>query len=429
MSMIDIKLIRDSPDLVKKNIKKKFQDEKLPLVDKIKKKDEDWRKLKSQADKLRHDRNKVSIEISKAKKEGKSTTALMKQARSIPDQIAKIEINSKKLQLEIFESMLQIPNMMHDSVPKGKTAEDNPVLRKSGKPKKPKFEIKNHADLIEDLKLADFEAGRKNSGGGFNYLLGDMALLDLALQRYGLDFVMKKGFTPVIPPMLLNHDTLQKVLNGLEDFEEVVFKIENEDLHLIGTAEHPLASMHKNKILLKRDLPIKLCAVTPCFRKEIGSHGVDTKGLYRMHQFNKVEQVIFCTAEESAKFLEEMQSITEEFIKSLEIPFQVVEICSGDLGAKFAKQYDIEAWFPRQKAYGEITSAGTCTDYQARALNTKYIEGTEKKYPHILNNTMIATSRAMVMILENFQNKDGSVDIPKVLQPYMNGKKKIEKNK
>ena len=224
---------------------------------------------------------------------------------------------------------------------------------------------------------------------------------------------------------MLNHETLLGALNGLEDFEQVVYKIDKENLYLIGTAEHTLVSLFKDKILNEKNLPIKLFAVTPCFRKEIGSRGVDTKGLYRMHQFNKVEQVVFCKSEDSYKFLEVMQSITEEFFQSLEIPYQVIEICSGDLGAKFAKQYDIEAWFPRQDKYCEVTSAGSCTDFQSRALNTKIESKGERKYPHVLNNTMIATSRAMVAILENFQNKDGTIDIPKVLQPYMGDKKKI----
>lgn len=427
--MIDIKLIRENPKLVKDNIKKKFQKEKLPLVGKVRKLDGEWRKLRYKADGLRGQRNKISEEINRAKKQKKDVSVLIKNAKEIPGKIEKIESKTKKLQEEIREIMLKIPNIMHPKVPIGKTDKDNVEIRKWGKPTKLGFEPKNHAELIEAMGYADFDAGRSNSGQGFNYLLGDIAQLDHALQRYGMDFMIKKGFIPVVPPMLLKFETLLGALNGLRDFEDVVYKVDKKDLYLIGTAEHSLVSMLKNKVINKKNLPIKFGALTPCFRKEIGSHGVDTKGLFRMHQFNKVEQVVFTTPENSPKMLEEMQKITEEFFKSLKLPFRVVELCSGDLGDKFTRQYDIEAWFPRQKAYREITSAGNCTDFQARALNIKYNEKGEKKYIHVLNNTMIATSRAMVAIIENFQQKDGSIKIPKVLQKYMNGKKKIEMKK
>ena len=427
--MIDINLIRENTELVKNNIKKKFQDEKLVIVDEVKKLDKKWRKLRYDEDALRSERNKISKQISELKKQNKKSSVELKKAKKIPEDIEKIQIKRRKLEKEINYLMMSIPNIMHESVPKGRGEKDNPVLRKWGKVSKKNFKVISHSELAEKLNIADFDAGRSNTGQGFNYLIGDLAELDHALQRYGLDFLKKKGFIPIVPPMMLNYETLLGALNGLEDFEEVVYKVDKEDLYLIGTAEHALVSIFKNKILNKKDLPVKLCALTACFRKEIGSHGVDTKGLYRMHQFNKVEQVVFAKPEDSFKILEEMQKITEEFFKSLEVPYQVIEICSGDLGSKFAKQYDIEAWFPRQNKYGEVTSAGTCTDFQARALNIKFDNKGEKKYVHILNNTMIATSRAMVAILENFQNKDGSVDIPKVLQPYMIGKKKIELKK
>ncbi len=423
--MIDIKLVRENPKLVKDNIKKKFQKEKLPLVDKVKKFDEEWRKLKYKGDALRSERNKISQEINQAKKQKKDVKILIKKAKEIPDKIKKLEDRGNKLEAEIKEIMLKIPNLMHPKVPIGKTDKDNVEIRKYGKPRKFDFKVKNHVELIESLNMGDFDAGRSNSGQGFNYLLNDVAQLDYALQRYGMDFAMKKGFIPVVPPMLLNFKTLLGALNGLQDFEEVVYKLDKEDLYLIGTAEHTLVSMSKNKVLNKKNLPLKVCALTPCFRKEIGSHGVDTKGLFRMHQFNKVEQVVFTTPKNSSKILEEMQKITEEFFKTLKIPYRVVELCSGDLGDKFTRQYDIEFWSPRQKAYKEITSAGNCTDFQARALNIKYLEKGERKYVHVLNNTMIATSRAMVAILENHQQKDGSITIPKVLQKYMHNKKKI----
>lgn len=425
--MIDIKLIRENPELVKENIKKKFQTEKLFLVDDVKRLDKDWRGLKYKLDKLKAERNKVSKEINQTKKlkDEKKAKVLINKAKEIPEKIEKIEKRERRLFYEINKIMLQIPNIISDRVPSGRDEKDNPEIRKWGKIEKKNFEIMNHGELAEKLGIADFNAGRNNSGQGFNYLIGDLALLDHALQRYGFDFLMERGFTPVIPPMLLNFETLLGALNGLEDFEEVVYKIDKENLYLIGTAEHALVSLNKNKILNRKDFPIKLCAVTPCFRKEIGSRGVDTKGLFRMHQFNKVEQVVITNPEDSHKLLEEMQKITEEFFKSLKIPYRVIEICSGDLGAKFARQYDIEAWFPRQNKYAEVTSAGSTTDFQARALNIKYLDKSEKKYPHLLNNTMVATSRVMVAIMENNQQKDGSIIIPKVLIPYMNGKKKI----
>lgn len=423
--MIDIKVIRETPELVKENIKKKFQNEKLKIFDDLLKIDREWRELKSEGDSLRAKRNTISKEISELKKSGISSSAKMKEAQKIPLQLEEIENNSKLLEEKRDSLLSQLPNIMHESVPIGKDASENKEIKKWGNIPKQNFEIKNHAELIENMGMADFEAGRSNSGEGFNYIMGDIALLDHALQRYGVDFLLKRGFTLVVPPMMLNFETLLGALNGLKDFEEVVYKIDKENLYMIGTAEHALVSLKKNKILRKEELPLKLCALTACFRKEIGSHGVDTKGLFRMHQFNKVEQVVYSLPESSYEILEEMQKITEDFFQSLGIPYRVIELCSGDLGAKFTKQYDIEAWFPRQKAYREVTSAGNCTDFQARALNIKYYDKEEKKYTHILNNTMVATSRAMVAILENYQQKDGSVEVPKVLQPYMFGKKKI----
>ncbi len=421
--MIDIRFLREHPDLVRENAEKRYKD--TATIDAILKKDSEWRKLKGEADSLRAERNKLSKEVADLKKAGKSADVVLKRAQEVPDQIAKKEEVMKKLEQDIDALLLTVPNMLHPSVPLGKDSDDNKELRKWGKVTKPAFELKNHAELIEKMGFADFEAGRNNAGEGFNYLLGDMALLDHALQRYGIDFILKKGFTLVVPPMMLNFETLLGALNGLKDFEEVVYKIEKEDLYMIGTAEHTLVSLYRNRTINKKDLPLKLCALTPCFRKEIGSHGVDTKGLYRMHQFNKVEQVVYSAPEESFKVLEEMQEITEEFFKSLKIPYRVIEICSGDLSPKFAKQYDIEAWFPRQNKYGEVTSAGNCTDFQSRALNIKYYDKDQKVHPHLLNNTMVATSRALVAILENYQNKDGSVKIPDALLPYMFGKKRI----
>ena len=420
--MLDINLIRSNPKFIQDNISRRIKYD-ISKVDGLLKLDDKWRELKGKSDSLRHERNKLTLEITKLSKEKKDITSLVKKARGIPDEIKNTEEEMDLLRTKINSILFYLPNLLHKSVPNGSDASQNKTLRKVGKISKLKFDLKNHSELVENLGLADFEQGRKVSGQGFNYIQGDLALLDLALQRFGIEFLLKKKFIPVIPPMMLNKETLKGVVD-MESFSEVIYKIENEDLHMIGTAEHSLVSMMKDKTIT--DLPLRVCAVTPCFRKEIGAHGVDTKGLFRMHQFNKVEQVVFCKPEDSFKILEDMQSITESFFKKLGIPFRVIEICSGDLGGKFAKQYDIEAWFPRQKAYKEVTSAGNCTDYQARRLNIKYLnDKKERQFVHILNNTMVATSRAMVAILENYQKKDGTIKVPTVLVSYMNGRKII----
>jgi seryl-tRNA synthetase len=420
--MLDLNYIRSYPDLVKENLKKRFKTEQIKWVDDILKFDKEWRALKQESDNFRQRRNTISEEINKAKKAGKNVDKLVKEAAEIPARIKIVEDDMAKAQEKVQYYLLRIPNILHPSVPIGNDAKDNVEIKKWGRPKKFDFELKNHVEWAEQLGLADFEQGTVVAGKGFNYLKGKLALLDLALQQYGLKFITKQGFTPIIPPMMLNRETLGGAVD-LSAFEEVIYKVENENLYMIGTAEHSLVTSKKNKMFAEKELPYKICAVTPCFRKEIGGHGVDMKGLFRMHQFNKVEQVAFTKPENSFDTLEEMQKITEEFFKSLEIPFRVIEICSGDLGGKFAKQYDIEAWFPRQNAYREVTSAGSCTDYQARRLNIAYKTPEGKKYVHILNNTMVATSRAIVAILENFQNKDGSVTVPKVLQKYTGFKK------
>lgn len=416
--MLDLKYILENPQLVKDNLKKRFKTDKIWMVDELLENYASWKNLKQQADELRHKRNTLSLEINKAKKENKDTATLLKEASAIPNKIKELEEDIHILNGEMNKKLFEIPNILHPSVPIGKDASENQEIKKVGKPKKFSFPLLSHVELAEKLRVADFEAGRDVTGQGFNYLLSELALLDLALQRYGMDFLLKRKFTPIIPPLMLNKETLSGAVD-LQAFEEVVYKLENENLYLIGTAEHTLVSMMKNKTFDKKELPKKFCAVTPCFRKEIGAHGVDTKGLFRMHQFNKVEQVVFSTKENSFKLLEEMQKITEDFFTSLEIPFRVIELCSGDLGGKFAKQYDIEAWFPRQNEYKEVTSAGNCTDYQARRLNIRYTDKGNKEYVHVLNNTMVATSRAMVALLENFQKKDGSVEMPKVLQKYL----------
>jgi len=415
--MLDINLVREKPELIKKNLEKRNQKEKIVLLNELISLDKKYLEVLKKIEFLRHERNIISEKINSLKKQNKDANLEIKRARELPKEINLLEEENKIKKEKINEYLFNLPNILHEKVPYGKTAEDNKVIKKVGKVSKSKFELLNHVDLAEKLDLADFDQGREVSGHGFNYLKNELAILDLALQRYGVDFLLKNKFKLIVPPMMLRKEALAGAVD-LNQFNDTIYKIENHDLYIIGTAEHSLVNLFKNKLLNKKDLPIKICAVTPCFRREIGAHGVDTKGLFRMHQFNKVEQVVFTTKDDSYKILEEMQKITEQFFKSLKIPFRVIEICSGDLGNKFAKQYDIEAWFPRQNTYKEVTSAGTCAEYQARRLNIKYKDKEEKYYCHILNNTMVATSRAMVAILENFQQKNNDIKIPKVLHRY-----------
>jgi seryl-tRNA synthetase len=423
--MIDINLIRNSPNIVKKNIKKKFQNEKLPLVDEIQEKDKAWRILKQQIDKLRHERNKISQQINQKKKKKKSPSELLKKAKAIPKKIAKAESDAKKLQIQIREALLKIPNIIHKSVPIGKSEKDNVEKEKIGKPPSFKFPIKNHAELAESLDIADFDISAKTSGTGFYFLKGDLALLNQALISYARDFMTEKGYTYIEPPLMIREDILNGVYSN-EEIEQMAYKVEDEDLYLIATSEHPLIGMFINKTLNHKQLPIKITGYSMCFRKEIGSHGIDEKGLYRTHQFNKQEMIVICKPEESYKYYDELLSLSKQLFKKLKIPIRELESCSADLADLKAKGADLEAWSPRQKKYFELTSVTNMEEAQARRLNIKFIdEKNNKRHAHTLNNTAMATSRALVTILENFQQKDGSIKIPEVLQKYMNNKKKI----
>jgi len=425
--MIDIRLIRETPETVRKNIEKKHQHEKLHLVDKIRKKDIEWRNQKQRVDKLRHDRNIISKEISKAKKEKKPSTILMKKAKLIPKKIEEIEAKASNLQKQIKEMLLQIPNIVHESVPHGKSAEDNEEKEVIGKPTEKKFKVKNHAELGEELGLLDFDSSAKISGNGFYVLKGQLALLNQALISYARDFMVSKGYEYIEPPLMIKKEILSGVFSKAE-IEQMSYKIEGEDLYLIATSEHPVIGMYINKVLKKEELPIKLTAYSMCFRKEIGSHGVDEKGLFRTHQFNKQEMVVICKPEDSYKYYDELLSLSKQLFKNLGIPIRELESSAGDLADLKAKGADLEAWSPRQKKYFEVTSVTNMEEAQARRLNIRYTdEKNQKRFVHTLNNTAIATSRALVAIMENYQNADGTIDIPEVLQKYMNGKKKIEK--
>jgi seryl-tRNA synthetase len=426
--MLDIKFIRENPEKVKENIKKKFQDEKVKKVDELVTKDKEYRSLLQESEKLRSERNTITEEINRLKKEKKDTSNLIEQAKNIPNKIKEIEETQNRLKQEIKTLLYEIPNMIHSSVPIGKNDKENVEREVIGKPKKFDFEVKSHVEIAENLGIVDFDTSAKTSGNGFYYLKGDLALINMALVNYARDYMVKQGYEYIEPPLMIRQEILTGVYSHSE-IDAMAYKIENEDLYLIATSEHPLIGMFINRIINKEDLPIKLTGFSACFRKEIGSHGIDEKGLYRTHQFNKQEMVVICEPEDSYRLYDEMLKHSKAVFKGLGLPIRELECCSGDLADLKAKSCDLEAWSPRKNEYFEITSLTNMEEAQARRLNIKITDGKEKYFAHTLNNTVIATSRAMVAILENYQNKDGSVTIPKALVPYMGGKTKIEAKK
>lgn len=427
-TMLDIALFRENPQAIKDNLNKRFQKEKIPLVDEVVKLDEEWKKLKKQVDDLRAKRNKLSQEINQAKKEGKDPGPILEKVKAIPFLIDKKEEKSALLRKKMVERMLRIPNQVLTSAPVGKDASQNVVRSTHGRATKKNFAVLSHVELCEQLGIADFEKSAEVAGKGFYYLKGDLVLLNQALLRFALDFMVKKGFLPIEPPLMTRRDIVDSCVD-MTFFEEIIYKVEDEDQYLISTSEHPLLGLYLNETLEETALPVRLCGISPCFRKEIGAHGIDEKGLFRTHQFFKVEQVVVCAPEESEKRYGELLQNSIALFTALGIPTRVVESCTGDLGELKAKGADVEAWSPRKQDYIEVCSVSNMTDAQARRLGIRVRKGKDKYVPHTLNNTAIATSRAMVAILENYQNKDGTVTIPQALVPYMNGKKKIEKRK
>ncbi len=423
--MLDIKFIRENPDLVKENIKKRFQTKLLGELDELLNADKEYRKLLKDVEDLRHSRNIISKEINKLKKKGEDIKAMVKRARDIPDRIKKAEEKLEKAKAKIKNILPKIPNMIATDVPLGKDESENKVIKKWGKIRKFTFPIRNHVELMEMNGWADFDASAKTSGSGFYFLKGELALLNQALIRFAIDFMVKRGYKYIEPPLMLKKNVLAAALD-VEEFKKTIYDIKGEDLSLIGTSEYSLLGMLTGRAIPEQELPLKLVAYSMCFRKEIGSHGINEKGLWRTHQFNKVEHFVFCAPEESHKFYLEMRKNAEDIYQALEIPYRLLEICSGDLSTWKHKSEDIEAYRPTIKDYGEVGSLTNCTTYQAQDLGIKIIKknGT-REVLHTLNNTALATSRAMVAILENNQNDDGSVTIPKVLVPYMNGVKKI----
>ena len=425
--MLDLKFIRENSEIVKENIKKKFQNEKIHLVNELISKYNNWKILKARLDNLRAERNKLSENINKLKKENKDINNLLKKAKEIPELLKDLEEKEIKLHSRINEIHLQIPNIIHSSVPIGKDSSQNKILRKNGKIPKFNFKPKTHVELIESLNLGDFDASARVSGKGFYYLKNELALLNQALIRFAIDFMKKKKYVYIETPLMLNEKAIYASMDK-KAIENSVYSIKDEDLNLIGTSEQSLLAMHSDQIIPESELPKKYFSYSMCFRKEIGAHGINEKGLWRTHQFNKIEQFIFCKPKDSYKYYDELLKNSEEIVKKLKLPYRVLEMCSGDLADWKAKSADIEIFRPTLKEYGEIMSLSNCTDYQARKLNIKVLKKDgSREILHTLNNTALATSRIMVGILENYQQKDGSVKIPAVLQKYMFGVKRIAK--
>jgi seryl-tRNA synthetase len=422
--MLDIKLFRENAELIKANLKKKFQEDRIAYVDEIVEKDIKTRELMKESETLRHKRNTISEQISQLKKEKKNADTLLAEAKDIPKRIVDIEAELEVLKERVKTLQMLVPNIIHESVPIGKDSTGNVEVEKIGLPKKFDFPVKSHVEIAEELDIADFEGSARTSGNGFFFLKNDLAILNMALINFARDYMVKQGYNYIEPPLMISGNVLNGVYSHAE-IEQMSYKIEGEDLFLIATSEHALIGWFINRTIEESELPIKLTGYSMCFRKEIGSHGIDQKGLYRTHQFNKQEMIVICRPEDSYNFYNEMLNHSKEIFKELGIPVRILECCSGDLGDLKAKSADLEAWSPRKNEYFEVCSCSNLTDAQSRRLNIK-AQGKDGKYlVHTLNNTVIATSRAMVAILENFQNKDGTVDIPKVLWPYMGGKKKI----
>ncbi len=428
--MIDLKLIRENADLVKENIKKKFQDEKLPLVDEVKKLDEDARKMQVEGDNLKAEKNRLSKEIGNLMREGKKDEAekTKKEIAEMSEKITKIDEELPEIQNKVKEIMLKIPQIMDDSVPIGKDDSENVEVQRFGDPVVPKYEVPHHADIILNVGGMDKEAAGRTSGEGFYFLLGDIARLHEAMLAYARDFMIDAGFTYAIPPFMIHSDVVTGVMS-FPEMEAMMYKIENEDLYLIGTSEHSMIGKFKGQIIKDEDLPIHMTSYSPCFRKEGGSHGLEERGLYRVHQFEKQEMIVICEPEQSMEWYEKMWKLTVDFFRSLDIPVRQLECCSGDLADLKVKSCDIEAWSPRQQKYFEVGSCSTLGDAQARRLGIRKKGENGTYYLHTLNNTVVATPRGLIALLENNYQEDGSINIPKVLQPYMGGKEKIIPNK
>ena len=428
--MLDIKFVRENPDLVKENIKKKFQDHKLELVDQVIELDKKYREFQLEGDTLRMDRNSLSKEIGNLMRQGKKNEAEATKAKvnEINSRLENIEKETEEYSNKIKEIMMRIPNIIHDSVPIGKDDSENVEIKKYGEPVVPNYEIPYHTDIMEKLAGIDLESARRVAGNGFYYLIGDIARLHSAVISYARDFMINKGFTYCIPPFMIRSDVVTGVMS-FEEMDAMMYKIEGEDLYLIGTSEHSMIGKFKGQILPKQELPYTMTSYSPCFRKEKGAHGIEERGVYRIHQFEKQEMIVVCEPEDSYEWYDKMWSYTVELFRSLDIPVRTLECCSGDLADLKAKSCDVEAWSPRQQRYFEVGSCSNLTDAQSRRLGIR-VKGEKQNYfAHTLNNTVVAPPRMLIAFLENNYNEDGSINIPETLRPYMGGIEKIEPKK
>ena len=426
--MLDIKFLRTNPDVVKENIKKKFQDDKLPLVDKVIELDAEYRAAKGRADELRALRNSVSKEIGGLMAQGKREEAevVKQKVKDMADELASLQVKEGELEAEIRKIMLVIPNIIDDSVPIGKDDSENVEIQRYGEPVTPNFEVPYHVDIMENLNGIDLDSARKTSGNGFYYLCGDIARLHSAILSYARDFMIDRGFTYYIPPFMIRSDVVTGVMS-FSEMENMMYKIEGEDLYLIGTSEHSMIGKFIDTFTPENELPKTLTSYSPCFRKEVGAHGIEERGVYRIHQFEKQEMIVVCKPEDSMKWYDVLWQNSVDFFRSLDIPVRTLECCSGDLADLKVKSCDVEAWSPRQQKYFEVGSCSNLGDAQARRLGIR-IKGKDGNYfAHTLNNTVVAPPRMLIAFLENNLNEDGSINIPKPLQMYMGGKTKIEK--
>ena len=426
--MIDIAILRENPTLVKENMKKKFQDDKIGLVDEAYKLDKDYREVLTKASELRSKRNKLSKEIGQFMREGNKDAAEnnKKQVSAMADELAKLEDLETQYGSELKAIMMKIPNFIDESVPLGKDDSENVEITKYGEPVVPDFEIPYHTEIMENFDGIDMDAAGRVAGQGFYYLMGDIARLHSAILSYARDFMIDRGFTYVIPPYMIRSNVVTGVMS-FEEMDSMMYKIEGEDLYLIGTSEHSMIGKFIDNILEEDKLPYTYTSYSPCFRKEKGAHGIEERGVYRIHQFEKQEMIVVCKPEDSKMWFEKLWNNTVDLFRSLDIPVRTLECCSGDLADLKSKSIDVEAWSPRQKKYFEVGSCSNLTDAQARRLNTRINGENGKYFAHTLNNTVVAPPRMLIAFLENNLNEDGSVNIPKALQPYMGGKEKITK--
>lgn len=427
--MLDIKFVRENPDIVKENIKKKFQDHKIPMVDEVIKLDEEARKVQQEADSLRADRNKLSKQIGALMGQGKKEEAeeVKKQVGLNSARLAELEEKETELQAKVKKIMMVIPNIIDPSVPIGKNDQENVEVQKYGEPVVPDFEIPYHTEIMESFNGIDLDSARRVAGNGFYYLMGDIARLHSAVISYARDFMINRGFTYCVPPFMIRSDVVTGVMS-FDEMEAMMYKIEGEDLYLIGTSEHSMIGKFIDNVLEEKNLPYTLTSYSPCFRKEKGAHGIEERGVYRIHQFEKQEMIVVCKPEDSKMWFDKLWQNTVDLFRTLDIPVRTLECCSGDLADLKVKSLDVEAWSPRQKKYFEVGSCSNLSDAQARRLGIRVkAEDGSKYYAHTLNNTVVAPPRMLIAFLENNLNADGSVNIPEALQPYMGGMTKIVK--